>query len=85
MTLILLPFTEEPVSIFQMIIWAELVNDLRGGLSYSYFLQAGRDLYINAGLSASFFHRGFNFSDAVFPDQIDPMGGISANFRIDVK
>ncbi len=54
-----------------------IVNELRGGLSYSYFLQAGRDLYINAGLSASFFHRGFNFSNAVFPDQIDPMGGIS--------
>lgn len=54
-----------------------IVNELRGGLSYSYFLQAGKDLYINAGLSASFFHRGFNFSDAVFPDQIDAMGGIS--------
>ena len=56
-----------------------IINELRGGLSYSYFLQAGRDLYINAGLSASFFHRGFNFSEAVFPDQIDPMGGISGS------
>jgi len=55
-----------------------IVNDLRSGLSYSYFLQAGRDLYIHAGLSASFFHRGYNFSDAVFPDQIDAMGGISS-------
>jgi len=54
-----------------------LVNELRGGLSYSYFLQAGRDLYINAGLSTSFFHRSFNFSNAVFPDQIDQMGIIS--------
>lgn len=54
-----------------------IVNDLRGGLSYSYFLQAGKDLYINAGLSVAFFHRGFNFSDAVFPDQIDQMGIIS--------
>ena len=54
-----------------------IVNDLRGGISYSYFLQAGRDLFINAGLSASFFNRGFNFGGAVFPDQIDPMGGIS--------
>jgi type IX secretion system PorP/SprF family membrane protein len=54
-----------------------IVNDLRGGLSYSYFLQAGRELYINAGLSASVFHRGFNFSDAVLPDQIDAMGRIS--------
>src|SRR4030043_1113283 len=54
-----------------------IVNDIRSGLSYSYFLQAGREFYINAGLSASFFRRGFNFSDAVFPDQIDPLGGIS--------
>jgi type IX secretion system PorP/SprF family membrane protein len=54
-----------------------IVNDLRGGLSYSYFLQAGRDLYINAGLSSSFFHRGFDFSQAVFPDQIDQMGRIT--------
>jgi len=54
-----------------------IVNDLRGGLSYSYFLQAGKDLFIYAGLSAAFFHRGFNFSDAVFPDQIDQMGNIS--------
>ncbi len=54
-----------------------IVNDVRGGLSYSYFMQADKNLYINAGLSASFFHRGFNFDDAVLPDQIDPLGGIS--------
>jgi len=54
-----------------------IVNDLRGGVAYSYHLQAGRELYINAGLSASFFHRGFNFSDALFPDQIDMMGSAS--------
>jgi type IX secretion system PorP/SprF family membrane protein len=55
-----------------------IVNDLRSGLSYSYFLQAGKELFINAGLSASLYHRGFNFNNAVFPDQIDAMGGISA-------
>jgi len=54
-----------------------LVNDIRGGLSYAYFLQAGRELFINAGLSASFFHRGFNFNGAVLPDQIDQMGGVT--------
>ena len=54
-----------------------IVNELRGALSYSYFLQAGKEFYINAGLSAAFFHRGFNFNNAVFPDQIDPMGGVS--------
>lgn len=53
-----------------------IVNDIRGGLSYSYFLRAGEELYINAGLSASAYHRGFNFSGAVLPDQIDPLGGV---------
>jgi type IX secretion system PorP/SprF family membrane protein len=56
-----------------------IVNDLRGGLSYSYFLQAGKDFFINAGLSASFYRRGFNFDGAVLPDQIDPLGGIAQN------
>ncbi len=54
-----------------------IINDVRGGFSYAYFLKAGKDLYINAGLSASVFHRGFNFSNAVLPDQIDPLGGVS--------
>jgi type IX secretion system PorP/SprF family membrane protein len=54
-----------------------IVNDLRGGLSYAYFLQAGKDLFINAGLSASFYHRGYNFDKAILPDQIDPFGGVT--------
>ena len=54
-----------------------IVNDIRGGVSYSYFLQAGKDLYINAGLSASIYHRGFNFEKAILPDMIDPLGGVS--------
>lgn len=53
-----------------------IINELRGGLSYSYFLQAGKDLFINAGLSASFYHKGFKFDGAVLPDQIDPLGGV---------
>jgi type IX secretion system PorP/SprF family membrane protein len=53
-----------------------IVNDVRGGLSYAYFLQAGKDLFINAGLSASIYHRGYDFSNAVLPDQIDPLGGV---------
>jgi type IX secretion system PorP/SprF family membrane protein len=52
-----------------------IVNDFRGGVSYAYFLQAGKDIFINAGLSASVYHRGFNFEGAVLPDQIDPLGG----------
>ena len=54
-----------------------VVNDIRGGISYSYFLQADKNLFINAGLSASFYHRGFDFGKAILPDQIDPLGGIS--------
>jgi type IX secretion system PorP/SprF family membrane protein len=54
-----------------------LVNDLKGGGSYSYFFQAGTDIYIGAGLSASFYHRGYDFSGAILPDQIDPLNGIT--------
>jgi type IX secretion system PorP/SprF family membrane protein len=53
-----------------------IVNDFRGGLSYAYFLKAGNDLFINAGLSASIYHRGYDFDNAFLPDQIDPLGGI---------
>ena len=53
-----------------------IINNLSGGFSYAYFLQAGKDLYITAGLSASFLHRGYSFSDAVMPDQIDPLRGV---------
>jgi hypothetical protein len=54
-----------------------IINDIRGGLSYAYFLKAGKNLFINAGLSASVYHRGFNFTDAVLPDQIDALGGVT--------
>jgi type IX secretion system PorP/SprF family membrane protein len=52
-----------------------IMNDLHGGFSYAYFLRAGKDLYIHAGLSASLYHRGFDFSKSVLPDQIDPFTG----------
>jgi type IX secretion system PorP/SprF family membrane protein len=54
-----------------------IINDFRGGLSYAYFLQAGKNLFINAGLMASVYHRGFNFNNAILPDQIDALGGVS--------
>jgi len=54
-----------------------IINDLRGGLSYAYFLQATKDLFINAGLSASIYHRGFDFNNAILPDMIDAVGGVS--------
>jgi type IX secretion system PorP/SprF family membrane protein len=52
------------------------VNDMRGGFSYSYHMQADKNLFINAGLNASFFHRGFNMNNMIFPDQIDALGGV---------
>jgi type IX secretion system PorP/SprF family membrane protein len=54
-----------------------IINDLKGGLSYAYFLQARKNLFINVGLSASVYHRGYNFNKAVLPDQIDPLGGVT--------
>jgi len=54
-----------------------IMNDLRGGFSYAYYLQAGRDLFINAGLSASFVRRGFSFGNAVLPDQVYPVSGVT--------
>jgi type IX secretion system PorP/SprF family membrane protein len=54
-----------------------ILNDVRGGFSYSYHLQAGKDVFINAGLSASVWHRGFSSRNVVLPDQIDPLGRIS--------
>jgi len=53
-----------------------MINDLKGGFSYSYFFRAGTDLFIGAGLSASFFHRGYDFSGTILPDQIDPLDGV---------
>jgi hypothetical protein len=38
-------------------------------------MQAGRDLYINAGLGAAVVHRGIMRNNIVFPDQIDPLLG----------
>jgi type IX secretion system PorP/SprF family membrane protein len=52
-----------------------IVNDMRGGFSYSYHLQADKNIFIDAGLSTSFYHRGFNSNNIIFPDQIDPLNG----------
>lgn len=53
-----------------------IINDMRGGFSYSYHFQADKNIFINAGLSASFYHRGFNRSNIILPEQIDPLKGI---------
>ena len=53
-----------------------VLNDLQGGFSYSYYLQAGEDIFISGGLSASFYHRGYNTGSVILPDQIDPLSGV---------
>ncbi len=52
-----------------------IINDTRVGFAYSYHLQAGRNIFINAGLSAAIQYRGINPSRIVMPDQIDPLRG----------
>jgi type IX secretion system PorP/SprF family membrane protein len=54
-----------------------IINDLRGGLSYAYHFQANKNLFINAGLTASCYYRGFNNGAVILPDQIDPLNGVS--------
>jgi hypothetical protein len=53
-----------------------IINDIRGGIAYAYHFQAGKDLFINAGLSASCYYRAFNNGRIILPDQIDPLNGV---------
>jgi type IX secretion system PorP/SprF family membrane protein len=52
-----------------------IINDIRGGFTYSYHLQAGDMVFINAALGASLFYRGYRMSGIILPDQIDPLRG----------
>ena len=54
-----------------------IINDLRGGLSYSYHFQINKNLFVNAGLTASCYYRGFSTGGIILPDQIDPLNGVS--------
>ncbi len=54
----------------------EVLNDLRAGMTYSYHLKAGRNLFFNAGLTASVVHRGINRGAVTFPGDYDPFGGL---------
>jgi type IX secretion system PorP/SprF family membrane protein len=53
-----------------------IVNNVSGGFAYSYIFRAGDDLFFSAGLSGSVYHRGFDFRNALLPDQINPLGGL---------
>lgn len=53
----------------------DVLNDLRIGGTYAYHLQADRNLWINAGFTASLIHRSLNSSAVILPDQIDPLLG----------
>lgn len=53
-----------------------IINDIRGGFSYAYHFQIDKNLFINAGLTASCYYRGFNNGRIILPDQIDPLNGV---------
>ena len=55
----------------------EVMNDLRAGASYAYHFRAGRNLYINAGLTASLVNRGIRTGSVILPEDIDPFRGIT--------
>jgi type IX secretion system PorP/SprF family membrane protein len=55
----------------------EVMNDLRGGVSYAYHFRAGRDVYITSGLTASVISRGIRRGSIILPDDIDPLRGIT--------
>jgi type IX secretion system PorP/SprF family membrane protein len=58
-------------------ILGEILNDFRTGACYSYHLRAGRDLWFNAGLTASLIWRGIKPGAVIMPGDIDPFGGIT--------
>lgn len=53
-----------------------IINDINAGFSYAYHFRAGENVFISAGLSASVCYRGYNFNDAILPNQIDPISGV---------
>lgn len=57
--------------------FGEVMNDLRGGLSYSYHFRAGRKTFVTAGLTASFISRGIRTGSIILPEDIDPFRGIT--------
>jgi len=54
-----------------------LMTDIRALFAYSYHLQISRDLFLFAGMNAGFIYRSINRSKLIFPDQIDPLNGVS--------
>ncbi len=57
----------------------EIMNDLRGGLTYSYHFRAGRKTFVTAGLTASFISRGIRTGSIILPGDIDPFLGVTGN------
>jgi len=55
----------------------EVMNDLRGGVSYAYHFRAGRNVYITSGMTASAISRGIRTGSIILPGDIDPLRGIT--------
>lgn len=58
-------------------IFGDVMHDLRGGVSYSYYFRAGRNLYVTAGLAAAVISRGIRSGSVILPGDIDPFRGIT--------
>lgn len=54
----------------------DVTNELQSGVTYAYHLKAGENLFFNAGMTASVINIGINRSELVFPDDLDPYGGV---------
>jgi len=54
-----------------------LMNDIRALFSYSYHLRLSRDLFLFGGMNAGLIYRTINRGKLIFPDQIDPLTGVT--------
>lgn len=53
------------------------LNRVSADAMYSYFLAVNQRLTVNAGFQVSYSHRFLKSTELVFPDQVDPRGGIN--------
>jgi type IX secretion system PorP/SprF family membrane protein len=78
-------FYDQPVEFVHGGVGLQIINDSQGGntfgwssaaLIYSYHLQASKDIFILAGFQTSLNQWSRSVNNLVFPDMVDPVGGI---------
>ena len=67
----------EQGSIFLMITWVELLMISGEDYHMHIFCRQVKICSLMPGFQLHFITRGFNFDNAILPDQIDPLGGVS--------